>query len=225
MGRLDPPYAELAAQIRLGHKYEVDAMVQRNLEYLKQYYVDEYFTWLNAPTPELPPRGFEEKYAIGVVNLARLTGTDSILSTALLHCSVLSASLITEGFEREDGSREVLSMEDIGRCLCGKQEHVKATIWSLHKVFSRGTHADCSRPETCEAVMRKLQDRVVSDDVEELLDEYDWWASLKNFVGKVDGDRELCWACYNAMTGQWHTDVGKAFFDRLPSQLGLAGTQ
>ncbi|KAI0706736.1 hypothetical protein C8T65DRAFT_651819 [Cerioporus squamosus] len=221
MGRLDPPYEELAAQIRLGHKYEVDQMVQRNIDYLKQYYVDDYFAWTNAPTPPLEPRGFEPKHAIGIVNLARLTGTESILSTALMHCSVLEPALIVRGFQREDGSWEVLSMDDIGRCLCGTQERMKGTIWSLHRVFTRGVSKRCIRPKTCQGIVQRLQDRVMSDDLEMLLEDYDWWASLKPIIAKVDEERELCWSCYNSMIDSWDTDAAKAVFDKLPSQLGL----
>ncbi|RDX46016.1 hypothetical protein OH76DRAFT_1407363 [Lentinus brumalis] len=220
MGRLDPPYEELAAQIRLGHKYEVDQMVQRNLDYLKQYYVDEYFAWIDAPTIDLEPRGFEEKHTIGVVNLARLTGTDSILSTALMHASLLDPALIAEGFQREDGSREMLSMDDIGRVSCGKQDHIKGTIWSLHRLFARGVSEGCVHPTRCENIMQKLQDRVMSDDIDQTLGEYDWWGSVEPIISREDKERELCWSCYNSIINTWE-DLVKTLFDRLPSQLGL----
>ncbi len=215
MGRLDPPYEELAAQIRLGHKYEVDQMVQRNLDYLKQYYVDDYFAWVDTPTIDLDPRGFEEKHAIGVVNLARLTGTDSMLSTALMSASILSSALITEGFQREDGSREVLSMDDIGRCLCGKQDFIKSSIRSLHQVCTRGISTLCTRPTTCNAVIQKLRDLVMGGNVAQ-----DWWSSLYSTIAKVDEERQLCWSCYNSMVNTWEEQF-KTVFDRLPSTLGL----
>lgn len=223
MGRVNPPYEELAAQIRLGHKYEVDQMVQRNLDYLKQYYVDEYHAWMNTPTATLEPRGFQGKHAIGIVNLARLTGADSMLTTALLNCSMLPTPLIVEGFQREDGSWEVLSMDDIGRCLCGKQDQFKGTIWSLHRVFGRGAVSEgCIRPTTCKKIMHKLQDRVMSDDLDKTLGAYEsWCASLKPIISRADEERELCWSCYKSMDNRWITDAAKSLFGKLPSQLGL----
>ncbi|KAI1787069.1 hypothetical protein LXA43DRAFT_855995, partial [Ganoderma leucocontextum] len=57
--------------------------------------------------------------ASGAVNLARLTGHDSLLPVALMACCKLGPEL-GEGFTREDRMREMLSYDDIVRCFVGK---------------------------------------------------------------------------------------------------------
>ncbi|PIL26566.1 hypothetical protein GSI_12324 [Ganoderma sinense ZZ0214-1] len=63
------------------------------------------------------PPGFTARHAIGVVNLARLTGEDTLLPVALLTCCGLNEAIV-RGCKREDEdcTREQLSLDDIGLC-------------------------------------------------------------------------------------------------------------
>ncbi|TBU51802.1 hypothetical protein BD310DRAFT_962923 [Dichomitus squalens] len=79
-------------------RYQIDKLVDEGLYHLRRAY----------PTA-LPyrPAGVVGQCAIAVVNLARLTET--------------GGGKVTQGFTREDGSREFLSREDLGRCFAAKE--------------------------------------------------------------------------------------------------------
>ncbi|EJF60257.1 hypothetical protein DICSQDRAFT_63341, partial [Dichomitus squalens LYAD-421 SS1] len=99
----------ISAWIRLGHKYRIDKLVDEGLYHLRRAY----------PTA-LP-------CAIAVVNLARLTESHDLLPFALLECCDLEKK-ITQGFTREDGSREFLSPEDLEGCFAAKETLV---LWNV----------------------------------------------------------------------------------------------
>ena len=81
--------------------------------FLKSYYTDDFDIWQKRSGKLVPP-GFEDAHVVGVVNLAHFVGEPSILPTAILACCMLED--IAVGFDREDGTRERLSYDDISRC-------------------------------------------------------------------------------------------------------------
>ena len=213
----DPTHHELSALIRIGHKYQVDPMVQRNVEYLKSFYTDDVEAWWSAS--ECDPPDSEPMHAIGVVNLARLTGTHSMLPAALLTCTTLPPETITRGFVRPDGSRETLSMEDMGRCLSGAHANVEATIKAMYRQFSAGPSNDCVRPRQCRPIIRNMLDGVLRDNSSRFEFKLNWWQSWHDYIDGVDHKRELCWKCHD-MLG-YRTDVDDAIFGKLPEVLEL----
>ena len=77
------------------------------------------------------------RYAIGVINLARLTESDDLLPLALLQCCKLGAD-ITQGLAREDGTTEYLSPEDLGRCFAAKDRLMQRTILACLRIYASG---------------------------------------------------------------------------------------
>lgn len=71
-------------------------LYNRALDYLKHRFPADFhkFKTLNAFVPE----GFLLNHAIGVVNLARLTGESTLLPTAFLACIHLEGSVL-RGYE------------------------------------------------------------------------------------------------------------------------------
>ncbi|KAI0742514.1 hypothetical protein C8Q80DRAFT_1273169 [Daedaleopsis nitida] len=220
IARANPTYHEVSAQIRLGHKYQIDQMVQRNVDHLKKYYTDDFDAWFDVSP--LEPPGFDDVHSLGAINLARLTGTHSVLSTAILSTSLLDSAKIIEGFSREDGSHETLSQEDVGRCICGKWETTEASLWALHKVFSGGPSTSCIRTGQCKQVIQKMLDGVMHDDERAI--KMKWWESWKDYIEEVDEERELCWACYNAVSHERKKEAERAIFDRMAERLELTET-
>lgn len=216
IARPNPTYHEISAQIRLGHKYQIEQMVQRNLKHLQKYYAEDCSSWFDVSP--LEPPGFLEEQVIGVVNLARLTGTDSILPTAILGCSCLYSDTLLKGMTLEDGSHETLCPDDIGRCLSSKWETTEASVWLLHKVFSVGPADDCIRPPQCRPIIQKMLDGVMSDkkDAVKLM----WWEDWRPYMEEVDEDRELCKGCFDMLHSR-KCEEHRKLFDRLPDRLEL----
>ncbi|KAI1795360.1 hypothetical protein LXA43DRAFT_1178816 [Ganoderma leucocontextum] len=114
-----PSFDAISATIRLGQKYQMSQYVEYTLGYLKEHYTDDFDEWEDT---NCSPPSFSPEHAIGVVNLARLIGADSLLPTALLVCCGLGKSLVN-GFQRADGSREHLTLDDIGLFRGAQHDH------------------------------------------------------------------------------------------------------
>ncbi|OJT03172.1 hypothetical protein TRAPUB_6248 [Trametes pubescens] len=146
-------YDEISAAIRLGHKYQMSKLLDHTLAYLKRHYTNDYTTWYNHA--HYVPLGFKRKiYAIGVVNLARLTGETSILPTALLACCMLGPNELVHGFERADGTREHLNLDDIDLCVAGKDTLVRESIRVAFRVFRPTVSDRCKTPGCVRGVVR-----------------------------------------------------------------------
>ncbi|EIW57011.1 uncharacterized protein TRAVEDRAFT_99074, partial [Trametes versicolor FP-101664 SS1] len=114
----NPSFDAVSALIRLGHKYQMQALVAQGVQYLKRCFTDDLRTWSagkfydsNCP--------IQKRHAIGIVNLARLINEPSLLPTALLICCALDSDIVC-GYTREDGTQETLTLADIGRCFAAR---------------------------------------------------------------------------------------------------------
>ncbi|TBU37462.1 hypothetical protein BD309DRAFT_616750 [Dichomitus squalens] len=87
------------------------------------------------------------EHAVGVVNLSRFIGEAKLLPTAYVVCCTLGAS-ITKGFEREDGSREVLSPEDLSRCFGITNALIAASIAAASRVYTSRVSSTCQNRGT-----------------------------------------------------------------------------
>ena len=211
-----PSFDEISAYVRLGHKYQVDQLVQSGLQYLKRYFTDDAEAWFSQ-TAMVPPM-FKDVHAIGVVNLARLTHADWLLPTALMACCELGRE-ITEGFLREDGTRDVLSLDDIGRCFAGKAKLAEANLATMHYVLRQDVTAACEHPGRCKYVLRKLMNALLEghDEAKGL----QWYESWQPFIDKVDRGRELCCKCYKMVTETRQEEKETEIFLRLPEMMGV----
>ena len=120
-----PTYQAVSACIRLGHKYQLDHLLEAALGYLRRYYPTDFTTHAHFPAP---PPSFRPIHSIGVVNLARLTGAYDLLPIALYECASLDAAELLEGFQRDDGTREALSSTDLALCIRAQAALVRAHV-------------------------------------------------------------------------------------------------
>ena len=154
--------------MRLGHKYQIDHLVEQALAYLRTVFPNKLKRWREAVAEMSGPREqeifryslpFPDECAIGVVNIARLTGCASILPGALLICCTLHEELV-HGFEREDGTREMLSEDDFMRCLLAKPRLMVAAVQTLFHAFQplymRFPPEHCSSTRGCNEGLQTL---------------------------------------------------------------------
>ena len=121
------PHASLRRTLR----YNVSQVLDQALAASRGYGFATPFSVFSS-LPQHPERALElDPWSnIGVVNLARLTDTPSLLSLALYHCTYLGRDLF-DGWTREDGTVEHLSEADVR--VCGIE--ARAALVHAHTVF------------------------------------------------------------------------------------------
>ncbi|EIW56909.1 uncharacterized protein TRAVEDRAFT_49719 [Trametes versicolor FP-101664 SS1] len=204
-------YDMISAAIRLGHKYQMSNLLDHALEYLKQHFTNDFETWRGHPY--YVPRGFTREHAIGVVNLARLTGETSLLPTAFLACSFLAEDIV-HGFERTDGTREHLSMADIGLCIAGRVRLVKESVKVAFRVFQPIASDKCKNKAACLENFRRICTKL-----DEHVDSITAPDPSGTYYTKIQV-KDLCVHCY-AMVKERDTRERKAVWEQLPAIFGV----
>ncbi|KAI8992828.1 hypothetical protein BD414DRAFT_482339 [Trametes punicea] len=217
-GSVEPSYDEVSACIRLGHKYQIDELVQRNLAYLSKLYPSDFDSFLATRGQRYST--FTPTHAIGVVNLARLTGAHSLLPTALMRCCTLGADIV-HGLERPDGSRETLSPEDLGRCFVGRARMAQASARIAHQMFRQSVARGCRHPACCLRVLQRLLNEL-GDARIELVSNLDWCMPWVSFVEEKDEERELCGKCYKMLEEDRPRQLQREVWQILPTMMGIS---
>ena len=201
----------------MAHKYQCEKLLEHCTTYLKRFYHDSFDGWRDNSTCMSPPR-FERIHAIGVVNLARLLGHPKMLPGALMACCLLETE-IADGFEREDGTRETLTPEDLARCMVGRAKLLEANVRATLRILHPEVHPDCLRRDTCAGVLvgmlKKLEDGTV-------LYSFRWDWTWTAYVEWADTRRELCPRCFDMLgkggrQKEQHLDI----FGKLPDMMGV----
>ena len=155
-GEQYPTFDEISAYARLGHKYEIDHLVDSCLAFLKDHFTDDLNKWCEHA--QYVPLRFKARHAIGVVNIARLFECEQILPIALAVCCTLDPKVLMRGFKRADGTREALSRDDLLRCLQAKQALLKHASTALHIAFlpSFTFTPGCDTPTECQSALQNM---------------------------------------------------------------------
>ncbi|KAI9061834.1 hypothetical protein FKP32DRAFT_1677765 [Trametes sanguinea] len=209
----------ISACIRLGRKYGIVCVVDRSLEYLKSHFL-YHFNGRDRIHFTSPP-AFEDIHSIGVVNLARMTETTVLLPPALMACCRLSATELMNGFAREDGTREVLSDEDIGRCYMGRAALTEATVLFMLQLYDQTRSSRCKRPSDCKPVFIRLLNNVKHYEGMDDIKDHRWYHYFDDYFEEEDVNRRLCWPCFDKLCKrqrQIHNDT----WQTLPELLGLS---
>ncbi|RPD58576.1 hypothetical protein L226DRAFT_466520 [Lentinus tigrinus ALCF2SS1-7] len=150
----------MSALIRLSHKYQIEDVEKRALSALCHIYPTELEEWVGSDSQIDDNDRF---YAIAAVNLARLTDTPSILPSAFYHCALLQSRVLL-GFTREDGSKEYLSQDDLGRCMDGMPKLIASrntTTLGLARCIQESGAENCWRTGLCAIARRSLSNSMV----------------------------------------------------------------
>ncbi|EIW56908.1 uncharacterized protein TRAVEDRAFT_128274 [Trametes versicolor FP-101664 SS1] len=215
-------YDAIAAAVRLGHKYQMSGLLDDALKYLKTYYPTDYDEW-SALTEYGPPgSGFEKMHAIGVVNLARLTNEADLLLMALLVCTIMTdAKRLVHGFQREDGSREQLTLDDIALCYSARSRLIEESTRVTLRVCRPEVLKACETPQNCvrifQQALRSLEDQNLTSVA--FLDPSIRVRAVNTLLRKKASS--LCEPC-RTMAEQRDARERKAVWDKLPNIFDLS---
>ncbi|RPD58519.1 hypothetical protein L226DRAFT_614693 [Lentinus tigrinus ALCF2SS1-7] len=217
-----PSFEMLSACVRLGHKYDMTHMEHEALDYLKILFHPP----LYRPTIRWPPQGFLPSSAIGVVNLARLTGEHSLLPVALFHCCRLDAE-VTEGFAYSDGEREMLSAEDLGRCFVARSKLMQETYGKYTRSFMAASDPARPRKKPCRAANNACRSTAAGQKffavANSTADSFEHAYPFVHLEVDLPDDVkrtmfcDACWEVYRKCEEEEH----KALWKRLPTIFGV----
>ncbi|EIW56898.1 uncharacterized protein TRAVEDRAFT_127184, partial [Trametes versicolor FP-101664 SS1] len=185
----------VSAVIRLGHKYQMQKMVTRAVDYLKRWFSDDFDAWSAGRLYE-PGASLRCMHAIGVVNLARLVDEPSLLPTALLVCCTLDERIV-EGFAREDGAQETLTLGDIGRCFRARARLAEHSLILAMRIFNPDVAYECEDRPLCERALRAMLLSV--EDRSESFASPDVFPSWLDPMGEKGLLSECCRDCYEML--------------------------
>ncbi|PIL26268.1 hypothetical protein GSI_12024 [Ganoderma sinense ZZ0214-1] len=214
----EPSYQEISAAIRLGRKYQIAELYSQSVEFLQSYFPNIFLE--QRQTAALLPPGWKELDAIGVVNLARLTGELSLLPSALVTCICAKSTGpngIVHGNTQADGSEEHLSPNDLAICFNGKTSLRTATAAAAFRIFKPIDSRVCKRPAACNTAIREVL-RSLEDNLGLLLDG-DPFPSLRSLCGPR-GSIAVCPDCMD-MLQERSLREWSGVWDRLPELLGI----
>ncbi|KAI0700391.1 hypothetical protein C8T65DRAFT_697343 [Cerioporus squamosus] len=210
----EPTYDEIASLIHLGHKYQMPQLVDSSISYLKRYYPDDFDTYEKLDS-WWPPK-FKSSHAIGVVNLARLTGCMELLPAALLSCCLLGTVVFTGVSQRRGGPREQLTPSDLQLCYFARSELAAAAVAMVLRIC-RPKQADlCKQSHTCQSALLKL--------ISEQHLHADQLCKLNPLVSNLPLYEHLrdvlCRRCF-AMLEERDVSERRAMWKKLPDLLGI----
>lgn len=215
---MDPvrPFDELSAVIRLAHKYSIPQVQVQALASLEEYGFVTSFEAYSRTSPN-SQFSFKRAYNIGVVNLARLTDTPSLLPLALYECAYLGSTVL-DGWTRGDGTVEHLSHADLRRCIDAHVALTNERTFVLSRLFDDTTSEGCESPDTCLASLWHLYRNLVrSEELARSLDVLTSWAeAVETF--KTRG--ALC-SSYIEEFLERNAGERKKVFDKLPEIFGI----
>ncbi|PIL26525.1 hypothetical protein GSI_12283 [Ganoderma sinense ZZ0214-1] len=147
---------ELSALARLSHKYQIHDVEKQALDLLRETYVDDFDKWYFAfPSFTDSSVSLPYTHCIGVVNIARLTNTPSLLPSALYFCCALGSDLL-DSWKREDGCIEHLSIDDLKRCFTAKGRLCHRRVKMMYEVFEDRVSTGCLQANKCCAALREM---------------------------------------------------------------------
>ena len=206
----------ICACIRIGHKYQIDSLVEESLKYLRKYYPSTMDGFCKNHGKTLNPT-----WAITVVNLARLTGAHYLLPMALADCCRLGASIVYGvAGQTADGTREHLSITDIGLCFQAKDRLVEARVQAFARMFD---DLKAAREDVCECEdaddedFEQVHGELLDGEIAGLCSPNVWDSLAVRIWERIP---EICKPCRKALF-EAEREQQKAIFERLPDLVGV----
>ena len=212
-------FSELHAAIHLAHKYQCADVETRALSLLKKLYSPHFADHSPSRSPTCsmtrPPR----TAAIAAVNIARLTGTPSMLPFALYQACTLEGEVL-DGYARRDGSVEHLAALDLRLCMDARSELARELAAYVRDVFAPGHSDGCEDIEQCTMGLNDMRDdaelRLGRCDV---FDAYEGRA-VEHWVGNY----ELCAGCTREVLAR-EEGQRRRVWKLLPEMFGMTAQE
>ncbi|RPD54023.1 hypothetical protein L227DRAFT_556949 [Lentinus tigrinus ALCF2SS1-6] len=218
-------FDQIFAITRLAHKYGVEDLQKQALYILQEYHFTNDFDRFDDPSRFAVDHVVQVRniQAIGVVNLARLTDTPTMLPIALYRCCGLGGKLL-DGWRREDGEVEHLSTDDIKRCLDAREKLAQEAFTLIDHVFSLSRAEKCRSHYSC--ILKRytiLRRAVRSKSVGSwaVLDSWKDFIQTEVEKSKVsEEDPGLCPACAKELVKR-DLEERRTLWNRLPDIFGI----
>ena len=130
----------MSAIVHLSRKYDSPHLYCSAIAWLERHFTPDVAHF----DVRMPP-GFLDSGAIGVLNLARVIGSPSLLCGAIFACCRLSLDDLVNGYIRDDRGKETLSLEDLVRVRMTRDRLVGACIISATFVYASKGVSTCRR--------------------------------------------------------------------------------
>ena len=157
----------------MGHKYQVDSGIEAASSFLSKCYSDDFDTAYPLRVAGYHNGAWEyfklfdpTEANIGVVHLARLLDLPKVLPIAFMECCSLDPEALFAGYQRDDGTREHLSPEDIGRVLLARTQVVLFQSRVFLSVIAAGASKECVGEGKCETAFEAAVRRMGAMDCE-----------------------------------------------------------
>nr|VWP02333.1 Phospholipid-transporting ATPase (EC [Ganoderma boninense] len=213
---------ELSSLVRLSHKYGIHDVEEQALDLLRERYADDFDEWCSS-YPEFIARPISRPrtHCIGVVNIARLTNTPSLLPATLYTCTLLGATVMN-GWEREDGCVEYLSTDDLKRCFDARERLCQERAMVLCKIFDNRLSQRCDTADTCGAELKHKVLLIMADGLPRLMG----CAALDSGVAKDIHTNSgifasICLICRMELQCR-DKQARKEVWDKLPDIFGIS---
>ena len=195
------PFDEVFGVVSLAHKCNIQDVQAQAIAALQDSGFSSDFERSTGQCQDKRPR-VTAINAIGVVILARLTDTPSMLPVALYQCASMGGACV-RGWKREDGSVEHLSSEDVARCFDGRNTLVSHEILLPSRFFRDEPSGErCGRGQ-CREAFRSVLVHINSTDSlskRRVLD--DWTAFIQRLANQgipvvpgVSTNVRICASC------------------------------
>lgn len=184
-------FSVVASWIRMADKYKMHRILDHALARLRSFFSDDASQWRDALRNHASRSiKVNAEDAIAAVKLARLTGTFSLLPTALYTCSQLSSPTLLFGVFRDDtsGTVEKLAEDDIVRCLDAREALTRLNLLSTFQVWNPRVSHMCMDTVNCLATFEH-QTRAIREG--SVVHQYTLSATIREVIGDVC----LCVAC------------------------------
>ncbi|KAM5543850.1 hypothetical protein V8D89_002467 [Ganoderma adspersum] len=216
-----PSFDMVSVAIRLGQKYKITDMYQKGLAFLKGHYTEDLDAWTAIDT--WSPPDWDGNEAIGVINLARLTGELTLLPVAFMTCALSEDANPVLGFTREDGSLEHLTLDDLSLCFKAKGRLRETGVAALCRVLNPTVSPNCKVASQClKALKMTFRGDAAEANVTCMTTRDVLLSTASNYftVNSDGGKHTLCQACV-AMINERDKTENRAMWDRLPELLGI----
>ncbi|KAI0637381.1 hypothetical protein C8Q77DRAFT_1050998 [Trametes polyzona] len=216
-------FAELAALIRMSHKYHVEDLHSRAMHHFKLYFTNDLAVWDTAGVDGNLFLHITPPDAIAAINLARLTHADSVLPTALYLCCQLDGEL-TSGVERADGTTERLDPKDLELVLRGRTELVRASTRGACTICKPHPSPQCAGAKgSCERALREILGMMLDGLQKDPIGDIAGYAALDSWEHWIEDVVELwplCEPCRTMLHAR-DLDVRRDVWKRLPQYMGV----